>query len=122
MTPPKCGARRNADQARLGQRVAQIALQRCAREPQRGADQQPKHCARQADLPDDQNGRLGPPRSVPRNRACSTVPTPILAGPKLREAANAIATSRLETNQQTGVCHTRPRRIVGCKRRIGHGC
>ena len=43
-------AARDADQARLGQRIAQIALQRRARQPERAAHQRAQHGARQADL------------------------------------------------------------------------
>ena len=57
-TAPERRAARDADQARLGQRIAQIALQRRARQAERAADQRAQHGARQADLPEDQRAGL----------------------------------------------------------------
>ena len=51
---------RDADQARLGQRIAQIALQRRARQPERAAHQRAQNGARQADLPEDEGAGLAP--------------------------------------------------------------
>ena len=48
---PQGRAARNADQAGLSQWIAQITLQRRAREAERAADKRPQDCARQTESP-----------------------------------------------------------------------
>ena len=55
---PERGAAGDADQARLRQRVAQVALQRRPGETERASHQRAEDGARQADLPEDQRARL----------------------------------------------------------------
>ena len=62
-------AARDADDPRLGERIAQIPLQHRAREPEHAADEKPENGARQADLGHDQPRRLGTGRQPDALRA-----------------------------------------------------
>ncbi len=58
------GAAGYAQQAGLGQRVAQIALQHRTRQPERAADQRTEDGARQADLDEDHARGFAPLRNA----------------------------------------------------------
>ena len=120
---------RDADQARLGQRIAQVALQRRPRQPERAAHQRTQHGARQADLAEDQRAGLAggvdaeagradreredeatkPPATPKAASRCIGLTsgrpeTPIIAGaPRCRLAP---ATSRSIASAMCGVPHS----------------
>ena len=125
-------AARDADQARLGQRIAQIALQRRARQPERAADQRAQHGARQADLAEDQRAGLaggvdaearradrqrqqerGDRRRRQRRRAdCSGLPSRRPEAPSSRRAPRCrprAAASRSIASAMCGVPHSHMR-------------